>query len=149
MLPSPLQLMIYGGVFLVGYLLALLYSGWERQRFIESWVDRNRVEFLLRLGLSDQLDRLVRDLASVAGPLEMARSKTQPADSAFEEIRAQLAGAVQRVSDIKAQFGNTSAEEELLRRFLIERLARQPRARVPSAPQESRIATPESAAPGK
>ncbi len=149
LLPTPLQLMIYAGVFLGGYLLAVVFSGWERQRFIESWVDRNRVEFLLRLGLTDQLDRLVRDLSSFTGLVEAARSKTQPADSSFGEIRDQLARAVQRVSDIKAQFGNTSAEEELLRRFLLERLAREPRARMPSAPQEARAATPESASPSK
>ncbi len=61
--------MIYGGVFLVGYLLANMYSGWERQRFVESWVDSNKVESLLRVGLADELDRLYRDLAAVAGPL--------------------------------------------------------------------------------
>ena len=80
------RLLIYGGVFLVGYLLATLYSGWERQRFVESMLASNGVASLLRLGLSDQLDRLQRDLVGVGGPLDAAQAKAQQSDSASERF---------------------------------------------------------------
>jgi proteasome lid subunit RPN8/RPN11 len=149
LLPPLGQFMIYGGVFLVGYLLATMYSGWERQRFIESWVESNKVEFLLRVGLADELDRLYRDLAAVAGPLNAAQSKAQQADSAFGEIRTQLTGAAQRVAMIRARYGNTAAEDDVLRRFLLSEPAQTSRAREPSAPQETRAAKskPEASAP--
>jgi proteasome lid subunit RPN8/RPN11 len=142
LLPPAGQLMIYGGVFLVGYLLATLYSSWERQRFVADWVESNKVEFLLRVGLADQLDRLYRDVASVAGPLSAAQSKSQQADTAFEAIRAQLTGAVQRIAMIRVKYGNTSAEEEVLRRFLPAEDARTPKAESQSPSPEAKAATP-------
>jgi proteasome lid subunit RPN8/RPN11 len=146
-LPPWGRLMIHGGVFLVGYLLATLYSGWERQRFVESTLASNGVASLLRLGLSDQLDRLQRDLAAVAGPLNAAQAKTPQADSAFGEIRAQLAGVARRIGDTKSQYGNTAAEDEYLRRFLLEKFAEAARAREPSAPQQAKETPPQPAAP--
>ena len=138
------QWMIYVGIFLAGYLLATMYSGWERQRFVESWVDNNKVEYLLRVGLADELDRLYRDVASVAGPLRDAQAKSQQADSAFETIRGQLTGAAQRIAMIRARYGNSSAEDDVLRRFLIAEEARNARARASSAPQETKAETPKT-----
>jgi proteasome lid subunit RPN8/RPN11 len=142
LLPPLGQFMIYGCVFLVGYLLATMYSGWERQRFVESWVDNNRVEFILRVGLADELDRLYRDVASVAGPLNAAQSKAPQADPAFEEIRAQLTGAAQRIAMIRSRYGNTAAEDDVLRRIVRAELAQAPRAPEPSAPRENQAETP-------
>jgi hypothetical protein len=126
--------MIYGGVFLVGYLLATLVSGWERQRFVERILDGNGVASLLRLGLADELDRLTRDLALLLPPLDVAQSKTRQADASFGEVRAQLAGAAERVAAIKARYGNSADEEESLRRILLQRYNSRPRGQGPAAP---------------
>ena len=111
--PAPLQLMIYGGVFLVGYLLALLFSGWERQRFVESWVQQASGRIPAPSGT---LRRARPPCPRPGGGRRTARaaqSRTQQAETTLAEIRDQLASAAQRVSDIKAQFGNTPAEDEL------------------------------------
>ncbi len=130
---------MYVAIFLAGYLVATVFSGWERQRFVETMVASNGVASLLRLGLSDQLDRLHRDLTAVARPLDAAQSKSQQAETAFAEIRAQLVGADKRIADIKAQYGNTSSEDEYLSRLLLDRFANAARAQQPpSTPQESR-----------
>jgi hypothetical protein len=134
--------MIYGCIFLLGYLLATMYSGWQRQRFVEAWVNNNRVEFLLRVGLADELDRLYRDVAAVAGPLKSAQSRSQQSDTAFRDIHAQLLVAAQRIENIKVKYGNTRTEDEFLRRFLAERSVQAPRALEPSASQETRAAAP-------
>ncbi len=146
-LPPMGRLLIYGGVFLVGYLLATLYSGWERQRFVESMLASNGVASLLRLGLSDQLDRLQRDLVGVGGPLDAAQAKAQQADSAFGEIRDQLRGASRRIEDIKVRYGNTATEDEYLRRFLLEKYAETARGRESSAPPVAKDPPPSPAAP--
>ena len=146
-LPPMGQLVIYAAVFLAGYLLATLYSGWERQRFVESMLANNGVASLLRLGLSDQLDRLQRDLAGVAGPLRSAQARSDQAESAFGEIRAQLTGVSRRIEDIKGQYGNTAAEDEYLRRLLLEKFAERTRAQEPSAPSKAKEPTPQPAAP--
>ncbi|MGP0069883.1 MAG: Mov34/MPN/PAD-1 family protein [Isosphaeraceae bacterium] len=145
LLPPLGPLMIYVGVFLAGFLLATFYSGWERQRFVESWVDHNKVEFLLRVGLADELERLDRDVASVAGPLDVAQAKAQQADPAFETIRAQLTGVVQRIAKIRARYGNTAAVDDVLRRFLLAEYAQVSRAQAPSAPrEETKAPTPKT-----
>ena len=43
LLPPPGRLIMYGGVFLVGYLLAMIVSAWERQRFVEAVLASNGV----------------------------------------------------------------------------------------------------------
>jgi proteasome lid subunit RPN8/RPN11 len=144
-LPPPGRLLIYGGVFLVGCLLATLYAGWERQRFVESMLMSNGVASLLRLGLSDQLDRLQRDLAGAAGPLDAAQA--QQADSAFAEIREQLTGASRRIAEIKNRYGNTAAEDEYLRRFLLERYSGSARDRESSAQAIAKEPKAQPAAP--
>ena len=134
LLPPPGRLMIYGGVFLVGYLLATVASAWERQRFVESVVASNAVASLLRLGLADELDRLLGDLSSLGRPLEVAQSKAQQADETFGAIRAQLLAAIQRTTTLKARYGNTPAEDDLLRRILLERYNQLARSQAPAAP---------------
>ena len=134
LLPPPGRLMIYGGVFLVGYLLATVASGWERQRFVESVVASNGVASLLRLGLADELDRLLGDLSSLGRPLAVAQSKAQQADETFAAIRTQLAAAIQRTASLKARYSNTPAEDDLLRRILLERYNQLARNQEPAAP---------------
>ncbi len=84
---------MYGCVFVVGYLLSMTVSAWERQRFVEAEVAGNGVASLLRLGLSDELDWLQRDLAAAGPPLEAARAKSKQADEAFGDVRAQIVSA--------------------------------------------------------
>ncbi len=117
-IPSLVRLILYGGVFSLGYLLANILSAWEHQRFVESVLASNGFVAVLRLGLSDELDRLNGDLAAVARPLAGAHAHVDRADGALAEARTQLAGAARRVSSIKAQYGNTAAEDDLLRRLL-------------------------------
>jgi hypothetical protein len=112
---------MYGGVFLAGYLLASAYSAWERQRFVESEVASNGVASLLRLGLADELDLLRRDLAAVGPPLDAVQAKPQQADVALGDARQQLAAATRRVGLIKERFGNTPADEDFLRRLILDR----------------------------
>ena len=108
LLPPPARLIIYGGVFLLGYLLANIVSAWERQRFVESVLASNGFVAVLRLGLADELDRLQRDLAAVGAPLEAVRAKSEQAGRAARAtIRAQLVSAARRVATIKARYGNT------------------------------------------
>jgi hypothetical protein len=117
----------------VGYLLATSLSAWERQGFVRSEVDSNGIVSILRLGLSDELDRLIGDLTSLARPLDAAQSKAQKADASFEEIRTKLNGAARRIADIKARYSNTPADEEMLRRLLLERYARLSQSQEPPA----------------
>jgi hypothetical protein len=133
-LPPLGRLLIGSGVFLLGCLLATLYAGWERQRFVEGLLASNGVASLPRLGLSDQLDRLQRDLAGLAGPLRAARAGGQQADPAFGEIRDRLVNVSRRIEEIKARYGNTAAEDEYLRHFLAEKYAEAARARESPAP---------------
>jgi proteasome lid subunit RPN8/RPN11 len=142
LLPPPGRLMIYGCVFLVGYLLATWVAGWERQRFVESEVASNGVVSVLRVGLSDELDRLLGDLASLVRPLEAAQSKAQKADASFGEVRARLSQAAERIATIRARYGNTPAEEEVLRRIVLEKVAKTYPSPAPSTPQEPKAHAP-------
>jgi proteasome lid subunit RPN8/RPN11 len=120
LLPPPGRLIMYGGVFLLGYLLASLFSSWERLRFVENEVASNGIVSLLRVGLSEQLDMLERDLAAVVRPLAAAQQKSKDADVTFDDIRQQLALVARRAAFIRERFGNTPADEQQLR-YLLER----------------------------
>ncbi len=133
------RLIIYGGVFLLGYFLANIFSAWEHQRFVESVLASNGFVAVLRLGLSDELDRLNGDLAALVRPLEAVRSSGGKADESLAEVGAQLASAARRIMTIKAQYGNTPAEDDMLRRLLRDKLTR-----ATQAPPQSRSAGPES-----
>ncbi len=106
---------MYGGVFVVGYLLSMVVSAWERQSFVEAEVASNGVASLLRVGLSDELDLLQRDLAATVPPLEAAQAKSSQADSAFGDVRTQLVTASRRAAMIKERYANTPADERELR----------------------------------
>jgi proteasome lid subunit RPN8/RPN11 len=121
-IPPSARLILYGGVFMLGYLIAKFFSAWEQQRFVESVLASNGFVAILRLGLSDELDRLNADLAALARPLEAVQSGEKKENSSLADVRAQLAGAARRVSMIKAQYGNTPAEDELLRQLLRDKL---------------------------
>jgi proteasome lid subunit RPN8/RPN11 len=132
-LPPPGRLIAYGGVFLLGYMLANLLSAWEHQRFVESVLASNGFVGVLRLGLSDELDRLRNDLAAIVGPLEAVRAKSDKADESVSAIRAQLGSATQRIAAIKARYGNTPAEDAMLTRLVLEKLnSAEPKASAPS-----------------
>ena len=107
LLPPLGQFIMYGGVFVVGYLLSMVVSAWERQGFVEAEVRSNGVASLLRVGLSDELDLLQRDLAATVQPLEAAQAKSSQADSAFGDVRTQLITASRRAAMIKERYGNT------------------------------------------
>jgi proteasome lid subunit RPN8/RPN11 len=149
LLPPPGRLIIYGCTFLVGYLLATLWSAWERQRFVEAELTGNFVPYLLRYRLSDELDALQRDLEAVVPPLERAQTKPAQADVAFGDARRQLAVASQRAGIIKATYGNTAVMDDLIRRLPIGRPPQEPaQDRGSSKPMESNEkATGEGAAP--
>ncbi len=124
LLPPPGRLIIYAVVFLTGYLLANIFSAWDHQRFVENELASNGVMALLRLGLSDELDRLRGDLTSIVRPLEAIQSQAGKPDESFAEIRAQLKSAARRTADIKARYGNTAADDDMLRRILRDNLAK-------------------------
>ena len=73
-------MIIYGLVFLLGYMLANILSAWEHQRFVESVLASNGFVAILRLGLSDELERLRGDLAAIVGRLEAAQAKSEKAN---------------------------------------------------------------------
>lgn len=137
LLPPPGRLIMYVGIFLVGYLLATVYSSWERQRYIEAEVASNGVAALLRIGLADELDSLQRDLAAVGPPLDAAQAKSAKADLAFGDVRQQLAAVSRRTSLIKARYGNTPAVDDYLRRLLLEKYAQAPEPRPDRGPSKS------------
>jgi proteasome lid subunit RPN8/RPN11 len=120
--PPPARLVIYGGVFLLGYLLANIFSAWERERFVAEVLASNGFVTVLRLGLADELDRLSGDLAAVARPLEAIRTTGEKPDDSLALVRDRLADAGRRVRLIKSRYGNTPAEDDLLRRFLRDKL---------------------------
>jgi proteasome lid subunit RPN8/RPN11 len=122
--PPAARLVIYAGVFLLGYLLANILSAWEHQRFVESELASNGFVAVLRLGLADELDRLRGDLAAIARPLDTAGSKSDKADVALAEARAELQTAGQRVAAIKSRYGNTALEDDMLKRLLRDNLLR-------------------------
>jgi len=149
LLPPPGRLIIYGVVFLTGYLLANIFSAWEHQRFVESELASNGFMAILRLGLSDELDRLRGDLTAIVRPLEAIQSKAGKPDESFAEIRAQLVDAARRTAAIKARYGNTAAEDDLLRRIVrdnIAKLSKPPSQESPVRPQPE-AGSPAPAAP--
>ena len=110
---------MYGCVFVVGYLLSMTVSAWERQRFVEAEVAGNGIVARLRLGLYDELDRLQRDLEAAGPPLEAARAKSKQADEAFGDVRARSSARHQRAANIKERYAITPADEqEILYRML-------------------------------
>jgi hypothetical protein len=113
----------YGAIFLVGYLLATVYSMWDRQRFVEAELAHNSVPSLLRLGLADELDALRNDLEAVRPPLDAAQAKAAKAEVAFADVRQQLAAASRRIGILKERFGNTPGVDDYLRRLLVEKIA--------------------------
>ena len=132
-IPPAARLIIYGGVFLLGYFMANIFSTWEQQRFVESVLASNGFVAVLRLGLADQLDRLSGELAAVARPLEAVLFAEEKAKGSLDDVRTQLASAARRVSIIKAQYGNTPAEDDLLRRLLRDKLTGVAQTRSPPA----------------
>jgi proteasome lid subunit RPN8/RPN11 len=125
--PHPGRLLAYAAVFFLGYLLANVVSAWEHQRFVESVLASNGLVAMLRLGLADELDGLQGDLAAMVRPIEALRSKPDKPEEPLAEIRTQLISAARRTVAIKAQYGNTPAEDNLLRRMLRDRLMKQSR----------------------
>jgi proteasome lid subunit RPN8/RPN11 len=144
LLPPPGRLLVFGGVFLLGYLLANILSAWERQRFVESVLVSNGFVAVLRLDLSEELDRLRGDLAAMLGPLESIQSQGEKASEPVAEIRAKLAVAARRTAAIKARYGNTQAEDDLLRRFFRDKLTRM---LPPEQPRVERARTPVGSSP--
>jgi proteasome lid subunit RPN8/RPN11 len=149
-LPPSGRLFIYGGVFLLGYLLAKILTAWERQRFVENVLVSNGFVAVLRLDLSDELDRLRGDLAAILGKLESIGSQGQTSSESIAESRAKLAEAARRIGAIKARYGNTAAEDDLLRRFFRDKLTRilpreEPRVERERAPDAPIPAAPTSA----
>jgi hypothetical protein len=120
--PTAARLILYGGMFLLGYLFASLVSAWEHERFVANVLASNSFVAVLRLGLADELDHLSADLKAGAQPLESVRKSGEKADEALTRVRDRLADAIYRVSAIKSRYGNTPAEDELLRRLLREKL---------------------------
>jgi len=142
LLSPPGRMIIYGGVFLLGYVLANILSAWEHQRFVESVLASNGFVGVLRLGLSDELERLRGDLAAIVGPLEAVQIKSEKANESVREIRAQLGSADQRIRAIKARYGNTPAEDALLTRMVLEKLNRVAQSRESPVLPESKASAP-------
>ena len=125
--PHPVRLLFYGAVFFLGYLLANIVSAWEHQRFVESVLASNGFVAVLKLGLADELDGLHNDLAAMVRPLEALGSKPENPAEPLAEIREQLLIAARRTAAIKAQYANTSTEDNLLRHMIRNRLLKQAR----------------------
>jgi proteasome lid subunit RPN8/RPN11 len=121
--PSPARVVLYGAAFLLGYLLANVFSAWEHQRFVANVLASNGFVAVLRLGLSDELDRLRGDLAATVGQLDAVKSKSEQDVESLVEIRGRIASAAQRVGAIKARYGNTLAEDDMLRRLFRDKVA--------------------------
>jgi proteasome lid subunit RPN8/RPN11 len=145
--PSFGPLIAYALVFFLGYLLANLLSAWEHERFVESVLASNGLVAVLRLGLAEELDGLRSDLAAMMRPLEALAVNSSKPDEHFAELRSQLVDAARRTAAIKAQYGNTAAEDDLLKRMLRDRLVSKqlnqlPEASNPKAQPTKELATP-------
>jgi hypothetical protein len=127
-------LIAYALVFLLGYLLANLLSAWEHQRFVESVLVSNGFVAVLRLGLADELDGLRGDLAAMMRPIEALANKSSKPEEQLAELRSQLLAAARRTEAVKAHYGNTAAEDELLKRVLRDRLVNKQSNRLPEVP---------------
>jgi proteasome lid subunit RPN8/RPN11 len=132
-IPPAARLATYGGLFLLGYLLANILSAWEKERFVANVLASNGFVAVLRLGLADELDRLKHQLDAVARLLESVRTAGEKPGDSLGEARDRLAIAARLVSAIKNRYGNTSAEDELLQRFLRDKVT-QP---APGMPQSA------------
>jgi hypothetical protein len=140
--PPPSRMIIYGLVFLVGYMLANILSAWEHQRFVESVLASNGFIGVLRLGLSDELERVRGDLGAIVGALEAVRAKSEKTDEAVSAIRAQLGSASQRIAAIKAQYGNSPTEDALLVRMVQDKMNRMAPSRESPVLPEPKASTP-------
>ncbi len=123
--PGRFRFIAYALVFILGYLLASILSAWEHQRFVESVLASNGFIAVLRLGLADELDGLRGDLAGMVRPLEALGAKTDKPEEQLAEIRVQVMTALRRTEAIKARYGNTSAEDDLLKRMLRDQVMAQ------------------------
>jgi proteasome lid subunit RPN8/RPN11 len=129
LLPRPGHLIIYGCVFLTGWLLANLVSAWERQRFVESVLNSNGILSTLRLGLSDELDRVRGDLSAMVQPIKAIRAGTGKPEESLAEILARLEKAAERTAAIKSRYGYTEGEERVLSQMLFDQLRKVTRSR--------------------
>jgi proteasome lid subunit RPN8/RPN11 len=120
--PGRWRWIAYGLLFIMGYLLASILSTWQHQLFVEQVLASNSFIAVLRLGLADELDGLRGDLAGMVRPLEALSSKTEKPEEQLAEIRAQVMTALRRTEAIKARYGNTSAEDDMLKRMLRDHL---------------------------
>ncbi len=141
------RLILYVLVFFIGYLLANILSAWEHQRFVESVLASNGFMAVLRLGLADELDGLNGDLAGMVRPLEALGSQPEKPEEPLAEIRSQLVRAARRTAAIKAHYGNTSAEDDLLKRMIRDRLAKQERSLSPESTAPPSLLTKDLANP--
>jgi proteasome lid subunit RPN8/RPN11 len=122
--PHPGRLLIYGCVFLTGWLLSSIFSAWGNQRFVESVLASNGLISTLRLGLSEELDLLRGDLAGMVRPIAAIRTGTGKAEASFAEFEARLEKAAVRTAAIKERYGYTATEERIMRQLLVDQLRR-------------------------
>ncbi len=116
--------MIYGGVFLLGYFSRIFFSAWRQERFVANVLASNGFVAVLaswpgrraRPAERTSWTRLLV-LSSPSGQ-PMKRPATCSAKLAIDwpSLRS-------LVSAIKNRYGNTLAEDEMLRRFLRDKLA--------------------------
>jgi proteasome lid subunit RPN8/RPN11 len=122
LLSHPGRLALYGGAFLAGWLVATIASAWGQQRFTESVLANNGVISALRIGLSDELDRVGADLAAIVPPLKAIKAGAGKSEESFAEIQSRLRQAVERTALIKDRYGYTPSQERLLSQLLFEQL---------------------------
>ena len=120
--PGPGALIVYAIVFFLGYLLANILSAWEHQRFVESVLASNGFVAVLRLGLPMSSTGFAAIWPRWCGRSRHSGSKTDKPEEQLAELRAQVVTALRRTEAIKAQYGNTAAEDDMLKRMLRDRL---------------------------
>jgi proteasome lid subunit RPN8/RPN11 len=143
------SLIAYALVFLLGYLLANLLFAWEHQRFVESVLASNGFVAILRLGLADELDGLRGDLAAMMRPIEALASNSSKPEEQLAELRSRLVAAARRTEAVKAQYGNTAAEDDLLKRMLRDRVVKNQLNRLPEVSTPGALPTKEPATPAE
>ena len=116
---------------------------------MESVLASNGFVAVLRLGLADELDGLRGDLAAMMRPLEAVAAKSSKPEEQLAELRSQLVAAARRTEAIRAQYGNTTAEDDLLKRMLRDRLLSKQLNRLPEATTPGAPPTNEPAIPAK
>jgi proteasome lid subunit RPN8/RPN11 len=121
------QLLLYLVPFLLGYLLASYFasyrSAWEQRTLIEGAVAHFGLLSVVRPGLSEELDRLGRDLEAAARPLEAIKPEGEEQQKAAVEARSQIRKLATRVANLKTTYGYSAAEEAAVRQAYIEKLA--------------------------